>query len=226
MESLLNMINTDPNTTGIESFNHSVAIMVPKWQNTAHETYKMRVYATYINHTIMQDEKVQMNSTLQYNKNRQDLVAASGQKRGVNKTPILDFHEQIHKDPASIAHVIKRKSKIDRLHKYRLGIQNKLIEKVGPIEEVIGLSPVVVKPEPTVREGILSGAQSAGSKLGLPKPPHPFKPINLLLNNPERENAMKAIWEYTLKVRELKAKRSSNSRNSTADELSDSDDSD
>ena len=50
MESLLNMTNTDPNTIGLESFNHSVAIMCPKWQNTASTQYSMRIYATYINY--------------------------------------------------------------------------------------------------------------------------------------------------------------------------------
>jgi hypothetical protein len=70
MESLLNMTNnTDPNTTtGLESFNHSVAIMCPKWQNTASTQYSMRIYATYINHTTMKDEKVSMESKLVYNK--------------------------------------------------------------------------------------------------------------------------------------------------------------
>ena len=41
-----------------------------------------------------------------------------------------------------------------------------------------------------IRDGILSGPQSAG-KLGLPKPPFPFNPDNLLTTI-ERQNAMQA----------------------------------
>ena len=134
---------------------------------------------------------------------------------------------------STLQYVKIAREKVERLKKLRLKLQKKLLEKISPTKDIIGLGPNIVKVEPTVRDGILSGPQSAGKLLGLPKPPFPFNPDNLLTTI-ERQNAMQAIWNFKLEVKNLAIKKKSSTNKSKLEvqsielekELSSSDDDD
>jgi hypothetical protein len=86
------------NTTGCESYFHTLAIFIPKWANTLAEEYMALEAAAFIISSCRQKDKELGTKALSYNKSAHKLMVSAGQKNPMYERPLVLFYRALFAD--------------------------------------------------------------------------------------------------------------------------------